>query len=101
MSTEKLAGIIGVVAGVCTTLAFVPQVVKIWRQGGRDLSYGLLGLYLAGVVLWLGYGLLLRAPEIILANTATGLLVLLATGLKAWTAKRASSGEDPRRQAAE
>jgi len=101
MSTEKLAGIIGTAAGVCTTLAFVPQVVKIWKQGGRDLSYGLLGLYLAGVVLWLGYGLLLRAPEIILANTATGLLVLLATGLKAWTDKRPSSGEDPRRQTAE
>lgn len=101
MSTEKLAGMIGAVAGVCTTLAFVPQVVKICKQGGRDLSYGLLGLYLAGVILWLGYGLLLRAPEIILANAATGLLVLLATGLKAWTDKRAAPSGSPRRQAAE
>lgn len=97
MCTEKLAGMMGAVAGVCTTLAFVPQVVKIWKQGGRDLSYGLLVLYLAGVVLWLGYGLLLRAPEIILANAATGLLVLLATGLKAWTGKRPDPSEGPRR----
>jgi MtN3 and saliva related transmembrane protein len=101
MSTEKLAGIIGAVAGACTTLAFVPQVVKIWKQGGRDLSYGLLGIYLTGVLLWLLYGLLLRAPEIIVANVATALLVLLATGLKAWTDKRPSAGEGPRSQAAE
>ena len=97
MPTEKIAGIIGAVAGVCTTFAFVPQVVKIWKQGGRDLSYGLLGIYLTGVLLWLLYGLLLRAPEIIVANVATALLVLLATGLKAWTDKRPSAGEASRR----
>jgi MtN3 and saliva related transmembrane protein len=92
MFMEKWAGMLGILAGTCTTLAFVPQVVKIWKQGGRDLSYGLLGLYLAGVLLWLAYGFLLHAPEIILANAATGLLVLLATGLKAWTDKRSASG---------
>jgi MtN3 and saliva related transmembrane protein len=101
MTTETWAGMLGATAGTCTTLAFVPQVAKIWKQGGRDLSYGLLGLYLAGVLLWLAYGLLLRAPEIILANAATGVLVVLATGLKAWTHKRPASGEGPRRPVAE
>ena len=101
MTTGTWAGMLGVTAGTCTTLAFVPQVVKIWKQGGRDLSYGLLGLYLAGVLLWLAYGFLLRAPEIILANAATGLLVVLATGLKAWTDRRAGSGKSPQRQVAE
>ncbi len=101
MSMEKWAGMLGAVAGTCTTLAFVPQVVKIWKQGGRDLSYGLLGLYLAGVLLWLAYGLLLRAPEIILANAATGLLVVLATGLKAWTDKRPAPSAGPSRPVAE
>jgi MtN3 and saliva related transmembrane protein len=101
MSMEKWARMLGMVAGTLTTLAFVPQVVKIWKQGGRDLSYGLLGLYLAGVLLWLAYGFLLRAPEIILANAATGVLVVLATGLKAWTDKRPVSRESPRSQVAE
>lgn len=82
--------VIGIAAGISTTLAFVPQVIKIWKQGGRDLSYGMLALYLIGVLLWLSYGVLLRAPEIILANTATGLLVVLATVLKAWTERRGS-----------
>ena len=101
MSTESIIAVLGTVAGFCTTFAFVPQVIKIWKQGGRDLSYGLLGIYLTGVLLWLLYGLLLRAPEIIVANVATALLVLLATGLKAWTDKRPSAGEGPRRQVVE
>jgi MtN3 and saliva related transmembrane protein len=101
MSMENWAGMLGAVAGTCTTLAFVPQVVKIWKQGGRDLSYGLLGVYLVGVLLWLAYGLLLRAPEIVLANAATALLVLLATVLKAWTDKRLAPGQSPRRRLAE
>jgi MtN3 and saliva related transmembrane protein len=98
---EKWAGMLGMVAGTLTTLAFVPQVVKIWKQGGRDLSYGLLGLYLAGVLLWLAYGLLLHAPEIILANAATGVLVILATGLKVWTDKRPVSSAGSSRPVAE
>ncbi|HKE08869.1 MAG TPA: PQ-loop domain-containing transporter [Candidatus Acidoferrum sp.] len=43
--------ILGAVAGFCTTFAFVPQLVKIHRQGGRDLSYGMLAFYLTGVLL--------------------------------------------------
>jgi MtN3 and saliva related transmembrane protein len=63
-------------------------MVKIWKQGGRDLSYGMLVVYLLGVTLWLGYGLLVRAWAVILTNAATAILIAIATGLKAWTAKR-------------
>jgi FtsH-binding integral membrane protein len=63
-------------------------MVKIWKQGGRDLSYGMLVVYLVGVTLWLGYGLLVRAQAVILTNAATAILIAIATGLKAWTAKR-------------
>jgi PQ loop repeat protein len=52
---------LGAIAGFCTTFAFVPQLVKIYRQGGRDLSYGMLSFYLGGVLLWLGYGILIHA----------------------------------------
>ncbi|HEY8716864.1 MAG TPA: PQ-loop domain-containing transporter [Candidatus Acidoferrum sp.] len=88
MSTENLIGVVGSLAGLCTTVAFIPQVLKIWKQGGRDLSYGMLTLYLTGVLLWLVYGILVRAHEIIVANSASGILITLATILKAWTAKR-------------
>lgn len=88
MSTHALIGVVGSLAGFCTTIAFIPQVLKIYRQGGRDLSYGMLTLYLTGVLLWLLYGILVRAQEIIVANSASGILITLATILKAWTAKR-------------
>lgn len=73
---------IGLAAAACTTGSFVPQLVKIRRQGGRDLSYGMLLLYLMGVVLWLSYGLRIRAPEVILANVVAGALVLSALVMK-------------------
>lgn len=88
MSTAGWIDVIGSLAGICTTLAFVPQVLKIWKQGGRDLSYAMLGLYLTGVLLWLAYGLLLHALAIILANLATALLVVTAMVLKAWPKER-------------
>jgi MtN3 and saliva related transmembrane protein len=88
MTHDSLVIVIGTVAGFCTTFAFVPQMVKIWKQGGRDLSYGMLSIYLIGVTLWLGYGLLIHARAVVLTNFATAILIAIATGLKAWTAKR-------------
>jgi len=83
--------ILGAVAGFCTTFAFVPQIVKIHRQGGRDLSYGMLVFYLTGVLFWLAYGILLRAPSVILANVATSFLIFVAILMKAWKQRRAPS----------
>lgn len=91
MKTDTLISAVGILAGLCTTIAFVPQVVKIWKQGGRDLSYGMLAFYFAGVVLWLTYGIMLSALAIIIANAATGTLVAVATVLKAWTERRGVS----------
>jgi MtN3 and saliva related transmembrane protein len=79
----ELLGYIGGVAAVCTTGAFIPQILKIRRQGGGDLSYPMLFLYLTGVLLWLAYGLMLHAAAIIWANGATALLVAIAILLKA------------------
>jgi MtN3 and saliva related transmembrane protein len=93
MSLESVTTILGMLAGLCTTFAFVPQVIKIWKQGGRDLSYGMLALYLIGVLLWLAYGLLLHAPAIIWTNTATSLLIGFATVSKAWTDRRTITKE--------
>ena len=79
----ELFGYIGGVAAVCTTGAFIPQILKIRRQGGGDLSYPMLFLYLTGILLWLAYGLMLHAAAIIWANGATALLVAIAILLKA------------------
>jgi MtN3 and saliva related transmembrane protein len=79
----ELLPYIGGVAAVCTTGAFIPQILKIRRQGGGDLSYPMLFVYLTGILLWLAYGLMLHAAAIIWANAATALLVMIALVLKA------------------
>jgi MtN3 and saliva related transmembrane protein len=101
MTTETWIAVVGTVGGFCTTFAFVPQVIKIWKQGGRDLSNAMLTLYLFGALLWLVYGLLLRAQAVILANFATAILIGFAIALKAWTARRDEGKEGLSKPAAE
>ncbi|HYW65269.1 MAG TPA: PQ-loop domain-containing transporter [Candidatus Dormibacteraeota bacterium] len=84
MTAPGWVEILGGVAGFCTTFAFVPQLVKIYKQGGRDLSYGMLSLYLGGVLMWLAYALLIHAQALSLTNAATAMLIAAATLLKAW-----------------
>ena len=67
----------------CTTFAFVPQLVKIYKQGEPDLSDGLLSLYLFGVLLWLAYGLLIHAQAVALTNAAMAILIAAASIPKA------------------
>lgn len=88
---------IGTAAAVCTTVAFIPQISKIVRKkSGEDLSYGMLFVYLTGVLLWLVYGLLLRAQAIIWANLVTSLLVAVAIGLKAYYSAAHQGGKRAR-----
>ncbi|HME58967.1 MAG TPA: PQ-loop domain-containing transporter [Terracidiphilus sp.] len=88
MTAPGWVEILGAVAGFCTTFAFVPQLVKIYKQGGRDLSYGMLSLYLGGVLMWLAYALQIHAQALILTNAATAMLIAAATLLKAWKERR-------------
>ncbi len=91
MSTEAWVVVMGSVAAVCTTGAFIPQIVRTWRQGGRDLSYAMLVVFLAGAALWLVYGLLTGARAVIAANAATLVLVAIALFLK-WRGEAAGAG---------
>ena len=77
-----LLNFIGTIAAICTTGAFIPQIVKIRRQGGEDLSFSMLFIYLAGVLLWLFYGLLLHAAAVIWPNAVSSFLVSVALVLK-------------------
>ena len=82
MAVDKVTMLMGVAAAICTALSFVPQLVKIRRQGGRDLSDSMLGLYLLGVTLWLAYGVRIGAAEVIGANVVGGTLVIAAVVMK-------------------
>ena len=70
--------IIGLAAATLTTAAFVPQVYKTWKTKSVDeLSLTMYLVFFTGIVLWLIYGIYIHSLSIILANTITGLLVLL------------------------
>ena len=80
---EILTSLIGFIAATLTTIAFLPQVIKVWKsRSARDISLGMYFLFSTGVLLWLVYGIMLAAWPIIVANLITLLLALLIVGMK-------------------
>lgn len=72
--------IVGLSAGFCTTVAFLPQAIKTWKtKSAKDLSLGMYSIFCTGVLLWLLYGILTKDLPIILTNVVT--IILAATVL--------------------
>ena len=70
--------VIGYIAGILTTVAFVPQVVQTWRsRSAGDLSLAMLAAFTVGILLWLIYGVAVASWPLVLSNAVT----LLLTGL--------------------
>lgn len=68
----NLADMLGSVAAFCTTMAFVPQVLQIWRsRSAKDVSLPMYTLFTVGVIFWLCYGIVVVSLPIILANIVT------------------------------
>ena len=64
--------ILGFVAAILTTAAFLPQVYKTWRtKDVSGLSLTMFLMFFAGIALWLIYGLLIKSPSMIFANGIT------------------------------
>jgi MtN3 and saliva related transmembrane protein len=73
----EFVNLIGLLAGGLTTIAFLPQVIKTWRtKSTKDISMGMLLMFISGLFLWLVYGLYLGALPVIVANFVTILLNL-------------------------
>ncbi len=67
--------LLGFAAAFCTTVAYLPQVVKNWRtQSAGDLSFLTFTTLNVGIVLWLVYGVMVESMPIILANVFTFIL---------------------------
>ena len=81
--SAALLDTLGYVAGTLTTLAFVPQVVRLRRvRRADDLSWWTFGALALGVVLWLAYGVGLGAAPIIVANVVMLALAITILALK-------------------
>jgi MtN3 and saliva related transmembrane protein len=69
--------LIGLMAALCTTASYIPQLKKCWETGSAgDLSLKMFSILAAGIALWVIYGVLQGDAVIILANSVS--LVLLA-----------------------
>ncbi len=68
--------LIGYVAAVLTTLSSIPQVLSIYQTGNvSGLSPIYFGMLLSGIILWLLYGINLKAKPVIVANAISSLMI--------------------------
>lgn len=75
--------LLGLLAGLLTTTAFVPQVLRTWRtKSANDLSTGMFIVFCSGVTLWLLYGILTRDLPVVVANAVTLMLALTILVMK-------------------
>ena len=79
----NLVDSIGIIAGVLTTIAFIPQLVKTWQtRSAKDVSYGMFLLFSLGVILWGVYGWEIHSIPVLVANIVTLLLTISILTLK-------------------
>lgn len=67
--------LIGFAAAFLTTIAFIPQVVQVWKSKSVEgLSLTTYIIFIIGVFLWFLYGLSIGSLSMIIANFITVLL---------------------------
>jgi MtN3 and saliva related transmembrane protein len=74
---------LGLIAGLCTSLSFVPQVLKAWREGDTEAISK--RMYVASLIaygLWIVHGLMITSVPIILFNAVNVVLAGLILMLK-------------------
>jgi len=73
----------GSVGALCTTIAFLPQLLRVWRRkSAKDISLSTFLLFSFGVFSWLIYGLGIGSIPITVANAVTLGLALTILFLK-------------------
>ncbi len=73
----------GFLAAFCTTIAFVPQLVRVIRlKSARDISLPTFLLFSIGVFLWLIYGIFAHDGPVIASNAVTLILSVSILSLK-------------------
>ncbi len=83
--------IIGLIAAILTTTAFLPQVYQTWKtKDVSSLSLPMLILFFIGISLWFIYGFLKDSPSLIGANGISMVSFLLLIYFKITYGKKKS-----------
>ena len=62
--------VLGYSAGAITSLTFLPQVLKTWKdKSAKDISLMMFLIAAVNEIMWIAYGVLLHNWVIILTNT--------------------------------
>lgn len=71
--------IIGYAAGFLILISLIPQIRKSWKtKSTKDLSLFRYLIYIAGVMLWLVYGIVLSNGPMVIVN---GINLILASSI--------------------
>ena len=75
--TKFIITYIGFFAAFCTTIAFLPQAIKVYKtKSTKDISLYMFLIFTIGVLSWLIYGLIINDLPVTLANAVTLILSL-------------------------
>ena len=70
-----MSELIGYAAATLTTVAFVPQVIRVYRtRSVEDISASMYLAFLVGVALWVGYGVRIGSRPVVIAHSVTVVL---------------------------
>lgn len=75
--------LVGSVAAVLTTGAYLPQAIRVIRH--RETAAISLVMYIfmtLGVTLWMIYGIMIQSPPVVIANAITAVLTLIILAMK-------------------
>lgn len=81
----NLPEIVGISAGICTSVSLLPQLVKLVKnKKAEDLSLFYLGILFIGLGLWIWYGILRNDIPIIATNGFSLILnaIIIVLGIK-------------------
>lgn len=70
-----MSELIGYAAATLTTVAFVPQVIRVYRtRSVEGISTSMYLAFLVGVTMWVLYGIQIGSLPVVIANAVTFLL---------------------------
>jgi MtN3 and saliva related transmembrane protein len=71
--------VIAYLAAICTTVAFVPQAIMVWKTRNTvSISFVMYMVFITGLALWTVYGVMTWQMPIMVANVVT---IILASSI--------------------
>ena len=94
MAESNYITTLGLIAGVLTTIAYLPQLIKTWQtKSAHDLSWSMLIVLCTWIILWLVYGFYIQNIPIIAANIVTFVFTSMILVLKIKYKQESEVGE--------